>query len=458
MNRQRGLQAGIFVFLILTGCSKTDKKLNVEGAFSPVIENLRSAPEPPVRGDVNTLTAIVKNPRGYAIRYHWSTGAGTVPDSTGTGVLTGDTTLATVHWTAPPAIGNYPVTVTITAHDEINDVDFVKTRTFYLHVDNEFVRWTRSIALQFDVVPPTAGRIYYSEVRNSSTGESDIWALATPLGSPEQITHDFWQTTQATVQSDGSHAGFVVFMGKKHSSDGGASIYQLPPTGGDTTAASILLQWTNNANLYVGGPRFAPSGSMLAYSNDTIPESHFYPKGWMRDAGNLATAPIPITPTAPFGSEQTNSYWNPAWRGTGDSLVMESYSSFPSVNRASRGLFKFSATGNPPTNPDPFSPWLSDLQAFEPDWSPDGQHIVFSKRSIGHTDRDIWIINAAASDPSAAVQVTVGPADDFHPRFSSDGSQIFFVSNRVDGYGANGVYDTERRGLNIWCVGRFDKP
>ncbi|HXL14608.1 MAG TPA: hypothetical protein VN972_00865, partial [Methylomirabilota bacterium] len=100
----------------------------------------------------------------------------------------------------------------------------------------------------------------------------------------------------------------------------------------------------------------------------------------------------------------------------------------------------------------------SDLQAFEPDWSPDGHYIVFSKRSPGHTDRDIWIINAAASDPSAALQVTVGPSDDFHPRFSSDGFKIFFVSNRIDGYGANGIYDTERRGLNIWSVGRFDKP
>ena len=69
-----------------------------------------------------------------------------------------------------------------------------------------------------------------------------------------------------------------------------------------------------------------------------------------------------------------------------------------------------------------------------------------------------WIINAAASDPSAEVQITFGPADDFHPRFSSDGSKIFFVSNRIDGYGANGFYDTERRGTNIWSVSRFDKP
>jgi hypothetical protein len=180
----------------------------------------------------------------------------------------------------------------------------------------------------------------------------------------------------------------------------------------------------------------------------------------MRDAGNFAAAPIPVLPTTTSGGtvEAPNAYWNPSWRGTGDSLVAESYENFGQGNIVSRGLFKFSASGNPPTNPEPFAPWLSDLASLEPDWSPDGQHIVFSRRSPGHTDRDLWIINAGASDFSAARQVTFGPADEFHPRFSSDGSTIFFVSNRIDGYGANGFYDTERRGTNIWSVSRFDLP
>lgn len=438
---------GIFVFAILTGCSNKDKTLNVEGAFSPVIENLSSDREPPVRGDVNALTAQVTNPRGYAVRYHWSVGAGTLADSTA----------QTVHWTPPDSIGNYPVTVGITAYDDINKVSFFKTRTFSLHVDNAFVRWTRSVAVKFDEVPPTGGKIFWSEVRDPATGATDVWAQATPLGSPERITQNFWQATSPTVQSDGSR---VVFMGRRRSSDGGASIYQVPGAGGDTTSASIVVQWTANSNHFVGGPRFAPSGSMVAYQNDTLSQNFFQPKIWMRDAGNLAAAPIPVQPSTANGtsSDGSHAYANPSWRGTGDSVVVASYDGFGQNNQASRGLFKFSASGNPPANPEPFVPWLSDLKALEPDWSPDGQHIVFSKRSIGHTDRDLWIINAAASDPSAAVQITFGPADEFHPRFSSDGSTVFFMSNRVDGYGANGVYDTERRGVNIWGVSRFDLP
>lgn len=446
MNRQRGLWTGIFVFLILTGCSNGDKKLNVEGAFSPVIENLSSDREPPVRGDLNAITAIVTNPRAYTLQYHWSAGAGTLADST----------TATVHWTPPDSIGDYPVTVSIQAYDDLNKVSFFKTRTFSLHVDNEFTRWTHSVAVQLDVVPPAGGKIYYTEVRNTSTGESDIWALGAPLGSPAKITRDFWQANGPTVQSDGSR---VAFLGRRRSSDGGASIWQVPPTGGDTTSASLVLLWNNNTNLYVSRPRFAPSGSMLAYASDTVSVDHFRPKLWMRDAGNLAAQPIPVMPTTTVTSgENLNSYWNPAWRGTGDSLVAESYGNFNTFTQVSRGLFKFSASGNPPTNPEPFAVWLSDLLGFEPDWSPDGQHIVFAKRAPGRTDRDIWIINAGASGVSAAKRVASGPADEFHPRFSSDGSKIFFMSNRVDGYSANGVYETERRGVNVWSVGRFDLP
>jgi len=445
MNGQRGLWAGIFVLAILAGCSK-DKTLNVEGAYSPVILNLSTDFEPPVRGISNALTAVVQNPRNYAITYHWRAASGVLADST----------TQTVHWTPPDSIGQYAVTVSLQAHDDLNNVDFFKTRTFQVYVDNEFTRWTRSIETQFDVVPPANGRIYFSEIRNANTGESDVWALDTPLGAPTQITHGFWNATQPTVQSDGSR---VVFLGKVRSSDLGASIWQVPPTGGDTTTAAVLVAFSNNSNHFVGGPRFELAGSRIAYASDTTNANFFRPKGWIRDAGNPAVAPIPVMPsTLSGGSEVSNAYWNPSWRGGADSLVMESYTAFGQNNARSRGLYKFSAAGNPPTNPEPFQPWISDLLPLEPDWSPDGQHIVFSMRSVGHTDRDIWIINAGASDLASAKLVCSGPADEFHPRFSSDGTTIYFISNRVDAYGTNGFYDTERRGINVWSVSRFDLP
>ena len=441
MNRNRGLRVGILVLLILTGCSK-DKTLNVEGAFTPVIANLSTDHEPAVRGILNALTAIVTNPRGYAVRYHWTAAAGILADSTS----------QTVHWTPPDSIGVYPVTVSIQAHDDLNNVDFFKTRTFQVYVDNEFERWTRSVAVKFDVAPPAGGRIYYAEVRNSSTGESDVWALAMPLGAPEQITQDFWQVTSPTAQSDGSR---VVFSARRRGSDGGPSIWMVPPTGGDTTTALPVVSWNSNTNAFPGGPRFAPSGPMLLYHTDSLSFNFGRPKPWVRDVSNFAFPPFPLADSNQ--TEVLTAYVNGGWKGSGDSIVVESYTNYQSLNaRKSLGLYKLSVSGN--SSSSSFPQWLPDSAAAEPDWSPDGQHIVFAKRAPGRTDRDLWIINANASDPASARPVTRGIADEFHPRFSSDGSKIFFVSNRIDGYGTNGFFDTERRGTNIWSVSRFDRP
>ena len=441
MNGTRGLRAGIFILLILTGCSK-DKTLNVEGAFSPVIENLSSDHEPPVRGISNTLTAIVTNPRGYTLRYHWSAGAGVFADSQS----------QTVHWTPPDSMAVYPVTVSIQAHDDLNNVDFFKTRTFQVYVDNEFERWTRSVAVQFDVAPPAGGRIYYSEIRNASTGESDIWALALPLGSPDQITQSFWQVASPTAQSDGP---LVVFSGRRRSSDAAPSIWLVPPTGGDTTTALPVVRWHPSKNTILDGPRFAPSGPMLLYHSDSLDINYSKPKPWVRDVSNFALPPVPLV--GENSAEASNAYVNGAWKGSGDSIVVESYTNYNvPTQRRSTGLFKLSASSN--SSVASYPQWLADSAATDLDWSPDGHHIVFAKRAPGRTDRDLWIINANSSDPASEVAITRGIADESHPRFSSDGTKIFFVSNRVDQYGANGVYDTERRGTNIWSVSRFDLP
>jgi Tol biopolymer transport system component len=344
-----------------------------------------------------------------------------------------------------------PVTVSVQAHDDLNSVDFFKTRTFQVYVDNEFERWTRSVAVQFDVAPPAGGRIYYSEIRNASTGESDVWALAVPLGAPEKITQSFWDVTSPTAQSDGPR---VVFSGRRRASDPGPSLWLVPPTGGDTTTALPVVRWNASDNSQLGGPRFAPSGPMLLYHTDSLGINYARPKPWVRDVSNFASPPVPLV--GEIFAEASNAYVNGAWKGSADSIVVESYTDYQFLNiRRSRGLYKMSVSDNTAST---FPQWLADSAATDLDWSPDGHHIVFAKRAPGRTDRDLWIINANSSDRASAVPVTRGIADEFHPRFSSDGTKIFFVSNRVDQYGANGVYDTERRGTNIWSVSRFDRP
>jgi Tol biopolymer transport system component len=84
--------------------------------------------------------------------------------------------------------------------------------------------------------------------------------------------------------------------------------------------------------------------------------------------------------------------------------------------------------------------------------------MVYARMAIGAMDGDIWLVPTNATIFSQAVQITRGPADDSHPRFARDGQSIFFVSNRQDRYGLNGIFATERRGTNLWRVRRYDLP
>lgn len=65
--------------------------------------------------------------------------------------------------------------------------------------------------------------------------------------------------------------------------------------------------------------------------------------------------------------------------------------------------------------------------------SPDGQHVVYAVKRIDRkTEKkfsNLWI---ARSDGSAAEQFTFGDQSDTQPRWSPDGTQIAFLSNRLD--------------------------
>ena len=60
------------------------------------------------------------------------------------------------------------------------------------------------------------------------------------------------------------------------------------------------------------------------------------------------------------------------------------------------------------------------------DWSPRGDQIVFAA-NVGGED-DIFVINVDGTDRR---RLTTHPARDGHPRWSSDGSRVFFNSERV---------------------------
>jgi len=433
MKWMRGLWAGACLLLVLSGCAKNPTgSIKDAGVYSPVITGFSADHEPAVRGAANTFTAVVTNVSGLPITYHWSAASGTLTDSTG----------ATAVWYAPDTVGTYPLTVSIVSGS------YFKTTTFQVFVDNEYARWTRTAEVQFDPAPIQSGGVIFAQFRNIATGAADIYSLTAAGDPPLQLTQDFATTTSPSMQFDGLQ---IAFAGRRTTSDS-VSIWLLPGTGGDPSVA--VPAELGDINQVFANPRLARTGRWLVYNSDR--NSRFNPKPWFLNS-DVNTPPDSIM--AP-GVENLSSYWMPAWgpdvdgNGLPDSIVCQGIRFFGASNQLGRGLFKFATVPGQSSGVQ----WLPDSSATDVDWSADGGYIIYTKRNPIGGDRDLWIINAGSNDPSTAKRVTFGPADDSRPRFSTDGTTIFFVSNRADHYGLNGIYNTERRGTNIWTVTRFDRP
>ena len=65
-------------------------------------------------------------------------------------------------------------------------------------------------------------------------------------------------------------------------------------------------------------------------------------------------------------------------------------------------------------------------ESYDPRWSPDGAHILFTTTVAG--SMNIWIANADGTDVR---QLTDHPGAEEYPTYSSDGTLIAFQSDRL---------------------------
>jgi Tol biopolymer transport system component len=64
-------------------------------------------------------------------------------------------------------------------------------------------------------------------------------------------------------------------------------------------------------------------------------------------------------------------------------------------------------------------------EGVDPDWSPDGREVIYSRLKIDdfNVGGDIWKVQATGGDP---VPVLESPEGKYWPRWSPDGSEILF--------------------------------
>ena len=87
---------------------------------------------------------------------------------------------------------------------------------------------------------------------------------------------------------------------------------------------------------------------------------------------------------------------------------------------------------------------IYDLGDRDPEWSPDGEKIIFTSHKSGNFD--IYIMDA---DGSNVVRLTHNPVEDMHPTWSPDGRKIVFSSGRN---GNMEIYMMKTDGSNLTNV------
>ncbi|HEX6625558.1 MAG TPA: protein kinase, partial [Pyrinomonadaceae bacterium] len=235
------------------------------------------------------------------------------------------------------------------------------------------------------------------------------WLLFSPRPAPPEearVTGPNWARAKSTQLTSGAGTEYSPSLAP----DGRSLIYA------SRAAGNWDIYWqrvggTNAVNLTKDSaaddtqPAYSPDGDLIAFRSERAPKGIYVMEATSENVRRLSD----------FG-------YDPSWSPDGKALVI---SSAQFLKPTTRSLL-------------PGALWVIDVatgarrrltegDAVQPSWSPNGQRVAYWGVQPGGGQRDIWTMDAGGGE---AVPVTNDEALDWNPVWSPDGKYLYFASNR----------------------------